>query len=264
MSVRRVLCVLVIIACYRNISAVGIGERCNRTVDCFPQYETLCKSGLCSCLEGYVPKADSSGCNPTVKHGGKCEESVQCNYSNETVCQRGTCQCKTRFSYNGERCVGNITLGEVCDHDTECVAAHDLKQETVWCFNKQCSCKRGFKREEDRCVIGGDCTADSDCADLGNSMCNLLMRDRANCACTDGFIPVGNNTWCFPVVHELGTGCEYDEQCSYKLGQAVCIRHQCQCAVGASLTKDKTCSAAVSSVISLSCFLLIWLVKVIS
>jgi hypothetical protein len=38
-------------------------------------------------------------------HNGDCEESTQCNYSNETECRDGKCQCKTKFKYDGARCV---------------------------------------------------------------------------------------------------------------------------------------------------------------
>lgn len=44
------------------------------------------------------------------------------------------------------------------------------------------------------------------------------------------------------VVHEIGTGCDYNEQCSSKLGKAECRNNQCQCAEGATLNKeDNTC-----------------------
>lgn len=261
MSLRRVLSVLVIITCYRNVSAVDIGGKCEKTSDCVPENVAICVSGVCKCNSGYVPNYNK--CIRVANHDEKCEESVQCNYSDETVCREGTCQCTASFSYNGKRCVGNISIGSPCERDIECVVPYDLKQETVWCHNKICICKNGFKAEGNRCVIGGDCTDDAGCKDLGNSFCNTQKRDRYYCACVEGYLPVGNNTKCLPVVHELGTGCEYDEQCSKKLGQAVCIQNQCQCAEGASLTEDKTCSAAVSSVISLSCFLLMWLVKII-
>jgi hypothetical protein len=43
------------------------------------------------------------------------------------------------------------------------------------------------------------------------------------------------------VAHEIGSGCEYDEQCSSKLGKAVCTNNQCRCAAGTSLKADNTC-----------------------
>jgi hypothetical protein len=46
---------------------------------------------------------------------------------------------------------------------------------------------------------------------------------------------------CVTVATHIGSGCEYDEQCSYKLGKAVCERNQCKCAEGTSLKDDNTC-----------------------
>ena len=43
------------------------------------------------------------------------------------------------------------------------------------------------------------------------------------------------------VANTLGSGCEYDEQCSYNLGEAVCTNKQCKCAEGTSLRNDNTC-----------------------
>ena len=42
------------------------------------------------------------------------------------------------------------------------------------------------------------------------------------------------------VATDINGGCEYDEQCSAKLGKAVCKSKQCICAEGATL-KDNTC-----------------------
>jgi hypothetical protein len=45
-----------------------------------------------------------------VKHDEPCEESIQCSYSNETACENGICQCKSSLQYNGERCVGKLSM----------------------------------------------------------------------------------------------------------------------------------------------------------
>jgi hypothetical protein len=42
------------------------------------------------------------------------------------------------------------------------------------------------------------------------------------------------------VATDIGSECEYDEQCSQKLGHAVCTNYQCRCAEGASLNNN-TC-----------------------
>jgi hypothetical protein len=42
-------------------------------------------------------------------------------------------------------------LGEKCERDTECIIPSDRKQETVWCYVRQCACKPGFKRDGNRC-----------------------------------------------------------------------------------------------------------------
>ncbi|KDR12466.1 hypothetical protein L798_13519 [Zootermopsis nevadensis] len=115
--------------------------------------------------------------------------------------------------------VSASALGENCVRDIECSLPDDLKQERVWCYSGQCSCKKGFIRDGDRCVIGGDCTSDQDCKDLENSLCNIMLRDRAKCTCRDSFVAAANTTLCLPLVHEIGTGCDYSEQCSPNLGK---------------------------------------------
>jgi len=42
-------------------------------------------------------------------------------------------------------------LGQECERDSECLDSYDLKQRTVWCYNRQCVCRSGFKREGTRC-----------------------------------------------------------------------------------------------------------------
>jgi hypothetical protein len=39
-------------------------------------------------------------------------------------------------------------------------------------------------------------------------------------------------------VHEIGSRCEYNEECSNNLGKAECINNQCQCVQGTSWNKD--------------------------
>ena len=39
----------------------------------------------------------------------------------------------------------------------------------------------------------------------------------------------------------VASGCEYDEQCSHKLENAVCTNYHCGCAAGTSLNEDNTC-----------------------
>jgi hypothetical protein len=46
---------------------------------------------------------------------------------------------------------------------------------------------------------------------------------------------------CVTVANQIGSGCEYDEQCSHNLGKAVCSNYQCRCAEGTSLRDDTTC-----------------------
>lgn len=265
MSVRSVLCLLVVLTCYRNISAQGgIGSTCTTSDDCNAVNDAACVNKVCVCLDSHVPHPlDNRRCLPKVKHDQTCSESIQCSYSAEAECVSGKCQCKSNFNYNGELCVGSVGLGQPCGRDSECVVPYDLKQERVWCRGSQCACRQGFRRDGDRCVIGGDCETNDDCNALGNSYCNIKVRDRYQCACNEGFLPAGNNTKCLPIANQIGSGCEYDEQCSHNLGKAVCSNYQCRCAEGTSLRDDTTCGAAVRVVLSLSSLMLIWVVKLL-
>ena len=42
-------------------------------------------------------------------------------------------------------------LGQECKRDSECLDSSDPKQRIVWCYNKQCACRNGFKRDGTRC-----------------------------------------------------------------------------------------------------------------
>lgn len=42
-------------------------------------------------------------------------------------------------------------LGQECESDSECMDLSDLKHSTVWCYNSQCGCRKGFKRDGTRC-----------------------------------------------------------------------------------------------------------------
>lgn len=70
-------------------------------------------------------------------------QGMECYYLVWTVRDMGTCWNTLIFFTTG--------LGDVCERDTECVVPDDLKQEMVWCWNKQCICKAGWKREDNRC-----------------------------------------------------------------------------------------------------------------
>lgn len=265
MSVRSALCLLVVLTCCRDISAqAGIGSACKKSEECDAVNDAACVNEVCACIGTHVPDPSSPTiCLPKVNHGETCSVSIQCSYSIEAECVSNKCQCKSNFNYNGQRCVGNLGLGQPCGADSQCVVQNDLKQETVWCHNGLCICKNGFTIDGDRCVIGGDCITDADCIDLAESFCDTRQRDRAKCVCKEGHTPVGNNTKCLPIALQIGSGCEFDEQCSSKLGKAVCTNNQCRCAAGTSLKADNTCGAAVTAVLSLSCFVLIWVVKLL-
>jgi len=242
MSVRSVLFLLVLLTCCRDISVLAaIGDTCITFADCADVNDAVCVNQVCTCISSYVPDSGLTHCLPKVGLGESCAESIQCEDLVQAECVLNTCQCRSGFNYNGERCVGNSGLGEVCLLDSECVVPNDPKQETVWCFNRQCACRLGYKRDGNRCVIGGDCGQDSDCRDLANSYCDTPPEDRQQCECATGFVPVADNTKCLPIASDIGSGCEYDEQCSYKLGNAVCTNYRCECAAGSSLNVDNTC-----------------------
>jgi len=304
MSARSVLCLLVVLTCYLdNPVLAGIGDPCTTSDECRAVNDTACVNAVCTCVSGFV--SGVSQCLRTVGHGELCSESIQCQGLGLAECVSNTCQCSSSFIFNGARCVGNITLGQPCDRDAQCSVPGDLRQITVWCSGGQCNCRRGYRREGERCVIGGDCAVESDCQHLNNSFCDTRPRDRFQCACIAAHIPVGNNTRCLPTVNILGGGCEFTEQCSRDLGNVTCINNQCACTPGTTLQTDNTCasragcstdndciliensfcdnekcacidgfipdgnfttctrSAAVGNVLSLSCFLLVWMVKLL-
>jgi len=264
MSVRSALCLLVVLTCYLDNSVLAaIGDACTTSDNCRPVNNTACVGGVCTCLTNFVADSGNTQCLPKVGHGESCSESTQCQDLVQAECLSNTCQCSVDFIYNGARCVGNIGLGQPCGRDVQCSVPGDLRQETVWCFGGQCSCRRGYRRDGARCVIGGDCTTNDECQDLENSLCDTRPRDRPQCACAPGFIPVANNTRCLPNVITIGGGCQFDEQCSRDLGTVGCINNQCGCVEGTSLKNDNTCGAAVKIVLSLSCFVLIWMVKLL-
>jgi len=263
MSVISALCLLVVLTSYRDISVLaGIGDTCATTNDCTLN-NAVCVDQVCACNNDFVADSGSTQCLPKVGHGQSCLESIQCVDLLGAECVSNTCQCTSNFNFNGIRCVGNIALGQPCNRDAECVVPNDLRQETVWCFGGQCSCRNGFRREGDICVIGGDCTNDDDCRNLTNSRCDVRPRDRHQCECLPDHIPLQNNTRCLPIAPTIGSGCEFDEQCSRRLGTAVCTNNQCRCADGTRLTNNNTCGAAIRVALSLSCFVLVWVVKLL-
>eukprot|EP01054_Gregarina_sp_Poly1_P006798 Gregarina_sp_Poly_1__6797@NODE_3673_length_937_cov_4_914943_g2344_i0_p1_GENE_NODE_3673_length_937_cov_4_914943_g2344_i0NODE_3673_length_937_cov_4_914943_g2344_i0_p1_ORF_typecomplete_len267_score7_39EB/PF01683_18/2_1e07EB/PF01683_18/0_00048EB/PF01683_18/4_2e05EB/PF01683_18/2_2EB/PF01683_18/0_00017RANK_CRD_2/PF18278_1/19RANK_CRD_2/PF18278_1/0_66RANK_CRD_2/PF18278_1/2e03RANK_CRD_2/PF18278_1/15RANK_CRD_2/PF18278_1/30_NODE_3673_length_937_cov_4_914943_g2344_i071871 len=264
MSFPTVLCVLAAAILYQAVSAQqGIGSSCIHDSDCLAVSNSLCLDRVCSCLSGYVPSSTINRCLAVAKHGEECEETIQCNYSNRTECRDRKCACQIGYNFNGLRCVGNLGLGSTCSTDSECVVKYDLEQRTVWCSGGQCSCRSGLIRDDDRCVIGGDCDGvELTCAGLENSFCDNRNRDRAKCVCNNGYIAAVNNTKCLPVVNQLGAGCEDSAQCSRDLGKTACIDKQCGCAEGVSLSEDRTrCGAPVGSVISFLCLALIGVLK---
>jgi len=265
MSVRSALCLLVVLTCFLDNSVLAaIGGTCTTSENCRPVNDTACISGICVCIDSFVADSSNNQCLRKVGHGESCSESIQCIDLLQADCLSGTCQCVSSFTYNEQHCVGNIGLGQPCGGDAQCLVPRDPRQETVWCFNGQCACRGGYRRDDTRCVIGGDCTQDAECSNLLNSICDTRPRDRPQCTCAPTFIPVGNNTRCRQVVNTLGGGCDFDEECSSNLGRVVCINNQCRCAVGTSLQNDNTCGgAAVRIVVSVSCFVLVWMVKLL-
>ncbi|XP_069686688.1 uncharacterized protein [Periplaneta americana] len=109
-------------------------------------------------------------------------------------------------------------------------------------------------------VVGGACSTDTDCSDVQNSLCDSSSK---TCKCLSDYIAVEENAKCFPVANTLSAGCEYNEQCTQKLGTAECKDYQCHCAPEAVLNADgKGCSSsAVQNVVSVASLVVLYLLK---
>ncbi|XP_069686689.1 prion-like-(Q/N-rich) domain-bearing protein 25 [Periplaneta americana] len=262
MLVKSVFTLLAVLACYSGASAQGLGSTCTTDRDCTAINLAACVNNICACSGNFVAGPYNDKCLQKVEHAGVCEESIQCYYSEGTQCLNQRCVCKTGYNYNGQKCIGTLGLGDPCTADPDCRVSGDPNQDRVWCYNKQCACKRGYQRSGDRCIIGGDCTTDTDCADVENAFCDNRSRARFSCKCKEGYVGVANSTKCFKAADTLSAGCEYNEQCTQKLGKAECKNFQCQCTAGAKAKDDKTgCSSAVQNVVSVTSLVVLCLFK---
>lgn len=73
-------------------SASRIGENCDGETRCISEYAS-CNSGICTCLQGFLPTNDGRCKLPGTSFVG--EECGTCEYPAE--CSSGLCKCAEKF-----------------------------------------------------------------------------------------------------------------------------------------------------------------------
>ncbi|KAJ9600233.1 hypothetical protein L9F63_009458, partial [Diploptera punctata] len=195
------------------------GTRCTSDADCGTTGNGfVCTDNVCSCQSGSVPNDSGTQCYATVNNDGSCIHTIQCNYSINAECTLGYCKCKPEYKFNGTTCIGNLSLGDACKTDAECVVQNDPYQKTVWCYNAQCACRSGYIREDtNRCVIGEQ-----------NALATVHLSQQSTTLNV------------FQLPRKWGMAARTGPKCTANLGKADCLGLRCTCESGVRENNDRT------------------------
>ncbi|XP_052799227.1 prestalk protein-like [Mya arenaria] len=153
-----------------------------------------------------------------------------------SVCVNDACVCKATFQLTGaddsDVCVATdcSTVTTACDADTnsECKA-------------NVCVCKAKFELADDSAVcvakvIGSSCTADGDCADITDAVCDT---DADICSCPGTSTANTDENGCVPNI------CTDNTTCTTVDANAICAEGKCDCNVGFEISNLLLCQAKV-------------------
>lgn len=99
-------------------------------------------------------------------------------------------------------------------------------------------------------VVGGPCTTDEDCMDLGpDSMCYGEVGSKV-CICTNGafYLPPPKDDKCYQAVDNFDDKCEIDEQCQHGAPgeHSKCEKNKCNCEGAVTEPGSNTCYLPVN------------------
>ncbi|XP_057338296.1 tenascin-X-like [Microplitis mediator] len=201
---------------------------CQRNVSC----TLACRSPECGCKDGYVrndgkcilpcdcPKYPTCGENEELKMCGACDSTCTVQKKCSKECRHPECGCKDGYvrSNNG-KCIPKCDCPKLptCGENEEikmCGACDNTCKGnvscTLACRTPECGCKKGYVRNNGKCILPCDCpkyptcgeneelkkcgACDSTCTAQGK--CSRECR-HPECGCKDGYVR-SNNGKCIP------------------------------------------------------------------
>ncbi|ODM96454.1 Prion-like-(Q/N-rich) domain-bearing protein 25 [Orchesella cincta] len=184
-----------------------------------------------------------------------CQTDQQCEVGlGESYCSsNGQCLCKAGFvpSTNRDKCLLQVKLDDSCVDSTQCSTVNNAQcvlNASNPTDGQRCRCNTNYVGDGGECyplttVIGGLCSRDSQCVNLG-ATCNTTT-----CQCSGTDVENASKTKCLPLRPNLNDTCDQTAQC--QVNNSVCVLPpgqttglQCQCQLDVyveSNVTDNTC-----------------------
>lgn len=210
-----------------------------------------------------------------IEIGDYCRLTSNC-VVNGTTCKQGQCRCPYNYHSNWDKsiCLRNISLGELCYSDEECIIEHSRCYGTCKCRSSHIPNSSGIQCLSVATALYQPCQESSQCS-VPYSICST----NGTCICQPDhhdkkFVRIIDESYtdqhyvnvqlffnlfqaCYVTVR-LNEICEIDENCA--IGNSHCdeTRHRCVCDEGFHEVQGKFCSNAKTVQINLVVIILVF------